>query len=101
MNAQTPVWQRYLPQIDGMLPGQSDEARELRARVMTMRDQATNVRRDKEPDWAGEQLLGTIEELGTTYATADISSADLQTLRTCMAELFRIAATLQVIGRSS
>lgn len=99
MNAQTPAWQGHLGAIDSFMPGLADEERALRARVMFMRDRANQIMRQHEVDWAASQLLGTIQSLGHAYALAPIDAAELQSLRTSMAELFRIAASLEVIGR--
>lgn len=99
MNAQTPAWQRYLAAVDGLAPGGNEEVRELRARIMHMRDRAGQIMQQHDVDWAAGQILSTVQSLGCAYATAGLDIAELKTLRTSMAELFRIAASLEVIGR--
>lgn len=100
MNAQTPAWHRYTAAVDGLVPGQNDEARQLRARIMAMRDRAGQILQKHEVDWAANHLLTTVQSLGCAYATASIDVAELKVLRAAMADLFNIAASLQVIGRT-
>lgn len=100
MNAQTPAWQRYVPIVDCLIPSVRVDERELRARLMVMRDRAIQVRQKNDPSWAADQLLSTIEQLGCAYATGSLDVADLQVVRASMADLFRLAAALEVVGRA-
>jgi len=99
MNAHTPAWRHYLAAVDAFCVGQDEETREMRARIMHMRDRAGQIMQQHDVDWAAGHILSTVQSLGCAYSTAGLDTAELQTLRTSMAELFRIAASLEVIGR--
>jgi len=99
VNAQTPAWQRYVPTVLGLLPSCDEAECRVRASIMHIRDQA-NRARHKGVSWAADQILSTIEQLGLASATAEQPAHELNAVRANMAELFRIAASLDVLGRA-
>lgn len=94
MNAETPAWMRYEPIVAGLKPDATDRERELRCRVMAIRDRATQARQ-RGVEWHADQVLATVEQLGGRFALGVASEIDLRGLIDVMAALYRDAAALQ------
>ena len=93
--APEPLWKCYLPMVDAACPDDGPVIRQIRCRMMFIRDQATRARQSA-ANWASDQVLATIEQIGLSQWAAPMDPDDLQALGETMSDLFTIAAKVDV-----
>ncbi|WP_298691761.1 hypothetical protein [uncultured Sphingomonas sp.] len=93
--APEPLWKCYLPMVDAACPDDGAIDRHMRCRMMFIRDQATRARRTA-GNWASDQILATIEQIGLSQWATPMETHDLQALGESMSDLFTIAAKVSV-----
>lgn len=73
------AWERYLPAVDALCPGGSDQERRDRAGLMLLRDRTNAAAR--EASWEAQQLLLAIEHIATVHAAGNLRGEALTETR--------------------
>lgn len=92
-----PAWKNYLPMVDTFCAGASPDERRVRARMMALRDVASEARHDP-GNLSADMILTAVQRLGLVHATAPAPLHNLQAIGESMAELLTIAAKVSVYG---
>lgn len=95
-----PAWKRHLPRVDAFCTGIGADERKMRCRVLELQDQATAGRRAGH-NWAADQILFTVEQMGLAFALAPMAIHDLRAVGESMADLLTIAAKVSAYGGAS
>lgn len=90
---------RYASTVSQFLPGIDDETKELRCRILYLRDKSMAARRTA--TWDAAQILGTIVSIGTQYAFANMPIEQLETVHKSLVRLLVAATALEVRGPGS
>jgi hypothetical protein len=88
-----PAWARYLPTVDSLCPGATDEERRDHAGIMLLRDLAALGQQSV--GWEAAQALVTVEHLAQTHALTPLPADDLRGLRLALARIYYAARDLE------
>lgn len=98
MNA-PPNVARYASTVTQFMPGIDDESRDLRCRILYLRDKSMAAQRTA--TWDAAQILGTIASIGTAYAFASMPIEEIETVHKSLVRLMMAATALEVRGPGS
>ena len=90
-----PAWERYLPSVEALAPGGSDDEKRHRAGIMLLRDLAAVGRRDACAE--SEAVLALIQRIATTHCISALSEGDLDTARIALIRLYTGARDLEKV----
>jgi hypothetical protein len=90
-----PAWERYLPSVEAMVPGQSEEQKRHRAGLMLLRDTA-RARQEHASEEAAA-VLGIIVALASAHAVSALTAQELSDTRLALIRMMTAARELEKV----